>query len=72
MVWVTIKANTAPKPIPQIKKKLMHDPDFPIRFSGTSFGAREKATVVLNPFDNASKAIWIKTNIPNRFPYILL
>ncbi len=69
MVWVTNKANMAPKAIPNIKKKLMQDPDFPIICSGTSLGAMEKATVVLNPLDNASNAIWIKIIIPNRLPY---
>lgn len=68
MLWVKNKANTAPKAIPEIKKKLMHDPDFPIKCSGTSLGAMEKATVVLKPFDIASNAIWIKTIIPNRVP----
>lgn len=49
----------------------MQDPDFPIKLSGTSLGAKEKATVVLNPFERANKAIWTNTIIPNKFPYNL-
>ncbi len=67
IVCVIKRANIAPKAIPHIKKKLIQDPDFPIKFSGTSLGAKEKTTVVLNPFERANKAICTNIIIPNKF-----
>lgn len=65
---MTKKANIEPKNIPHIKKKFTHDPDFPIRFLGTSFRAKEKQAEVFKPFVKAKSAICITIIIPKRFP----
>ena len=45
-----------PVAIPNIRKKLIHDPAFPIKCEGTSLGAREKTAVELIPFVSAKIA----------------